>query len=81
MRAERLPDAKRLQHVDGAFASSAAVRVSRAAGGGAGRRTDQRHARPAMGERKRRGKAGGTGSDNGNVDVQSLRPRSILLAS
>jgi hypothetical protein len=37
--------------------------------GGRGGRTDQRHAGAAMGKRKRCGETGGTGADNGNVDV------------
>ena len=61
---------------------SAAVRVSRGCGRwGRGDRTDQRHARAAMGERKRGGKTGRTGADNGNVDVYVHRFRQDLLAS
>ena len=56
-------------------------RVERLRAVGQGRRTDQRHARAAMGERKRGGKTGGPGADNGNVDVYVHRFSQDLLAS
>jgi hypothetical protein len=78
---ERLPDAKCLQHVHRAFQKRRGPRVERLRAVGQGRRTNQRHARAAMGERKRGGKAGGPGADNGNVDVYVHRFSQDLLAS
>ncbi len=82
---DRLPHTKRLQHVHRAFQERRGPRIERLLAvrqGGResrGGRPDQRHARAAMGERKRGSKTGRAGPDNGNVDVH--RFRQDLLAS